>query len=436
MIGAEGVIGLALVTAAALAWSVGHALSIVASGLGAPAQGREGAAAPADGQAPPRLDLPAQSVEVVRARRTLFQPVPASPLRPGSAAEALRRRDPYFDEDAFLTRAKLVFESVKRGWSAQDMSKAACFVSAGFSERCAIQLAMRKAVGRRDDLRRFEIAFAALVAVESDARYDAGHVRVRAAAQGGGDVIDEVLTFLRRADARTKSAAELVAPGTCPNCGAKVLETDGGRCPSCGSWLDSGLFDWVLISERQSWAWTPGESERDVPGLGEARSADPELDARILEDRALVAFWRWQEAFWKGDFAALGVLCSDSCLAAVKAGFAGPGALGRDPDTIGLRLLSVADAGSRQRAEVLVQWTRDLETAPKQAVETLFAFERAAGSRTRPRCGLQSLRCPECGAPPAARDASRCPYCGAERRGSQAEWLLVEVDTRRTAGYS
>ncbi len=419
MSGGELLVGLIVVAAALAAWTVGHALTII----------QEGMARPSEPALPPPEALRVER-RLEKAREREAAPPPSPPAwtkAPSGPAAALRARDPLFDEDAFLTRAKLVFEAVERGWSAQDMGRAACFLSAGFAERCAIQAALRAQAGRPAPAVHDRFEAAALLSVDSTPAYDAAHAQLRAAA-ADGDVAEVVLTFLRRVEARTRPVSDLLASGRCPNCGGPVLATDGARCSACGSWLDAGLFDWVLAFERPAWAWEPREAGVGAPGLSQARHSDPELDARALEDRALVAFWRWQEGLATGDLRAFAALCPERC-AQLASGERRP-ADGREPEAVVVELVSVAEAGLRQRAEVLVRWTPDRVQEARRFIETIFVLERAAGARTQPRCGLQSLRCPTCGAPPAGRDETRCAYCGAQRRGAESEWLLVEVDTR------
>lgn len=365
----------------------------------------------------------------------------------GVALGALASRDPAFSRDAFLERARKAFAVAQGAWGSQDMGQARGFLSDGVMERFEIQVAMQRAEGFRNELVDYRIDDARILEVESSSAWDVVHVRLGAsgvdrdvALEGGKvlradpSVFAEVWTFVRRPSAKTV-AGRGALEGTCPNCGAPVPIEDAEQCPSCKSWLNSGEFDWVVCEITQESEWSARESDRDVPGFLAALKADPALNTRFLEDRASVAFWRWQEALWKGRDKALLAVASDAFCASL-AGDLGPArGFYRDAAVGGAVCLALEEADGQQRAHVIARWSgqlcrvQDGQTSRGSSTyrEDVLILSRKSGVQTDARSGLRSLRCPSCGAAPTSRELAACEYCGHKFNDGTRQWVLCGI---------
>ena len=357
--------------------------------------------------------------------------------------DALRRRDPDFATEPFMKRVEQAFLSVQSAWSAMDMTPARAWVSDGVMERFAVQLAMLRAEGIRNDMKDVRVIECEILQIESSAFWDVIHARVEASAidrdvslqdgsvvRGGdqAETFEEVWTFARRPSARTV-AGRCGFSGGCPNCGTPLKVLDGEQCPACKSWLNSGEFDWVLCEITQASEWG-SRQPREVPGLAELAARDPALNTRFLEDRASVAFWRWQEALWSGRADALRAVASDGFCDRLGDG---GGAYFREAAVGAVIALALESGDEQDRAHLVVRWSgercrRDepLEGA-KDFSETVLILARRAGALTDARAGLRSLRCAACGAPPTSRDAVACEYCGHKFNDGSRHWVLVEL---------
>ncbi len=363
------------------------------------------------------------------------------------ALSALAARDPGFSRDAFVARARKAFDLTQAAWGSHDMSKARGFVSDGVMERFAIQIAMQRADGMRNELVDYRIDDARIVELESSASWDVAHVRIQAsgidrdvALEGGAilraepDLFAEIWTFARRPSAKT-AAGRGALEGSCPNCGTPVPLQDGEQCPSCKSWLNSGEFDWVVCEITQESEWSARESDRDVPGLVAALKTDPALNTRFLEDRASVAFWRWQEALWKGQDKALRAVASDAFCAQLGGDLGARRQFYRDVGVGGVVCLALEQADGLDRAHVIARWSGDVCRVDEGKVdegssayrEDVLILCRKSGAQTDARGGLRSLRCPSCGAPPTSRELAACEYCGHKFNDGTRQWVLASV---------
>ncbi len=362
---------------------------------------------------------------------------------------ALKARDPKFDAEAFLKRAQDAFLKIQSAWSRQDLSPARAFISDGVMERFLIQIDMQKALGERNDMSRVQVLGADILELESDRCFDAMHVRFRASAVdqtvslrddrriSGSSAAQEFLeiwTFLRRPGTKTLSSAGLIE-GCCPNCGAPLSLADAGRCESCKSWVNSGEYDWVLCEITQECEWAPRGAERDIPGFSALASKDAALNAQFLEDRASVAFWRWQMALFEGKTDPVAAVAAPEFMSTMGSDIAAKNESYRESAVGAVEVKCVETGAPFDRAHVLVKWSGDRWAGRGGAAvfqenvlrQHVFILKRKSGVLTEARSGLCSARCPNCGAPQTQRDQVRCEYCGTPFNDGARLWVVEDI---------
>jgi hypothetical protein len=336
-----------------------------------------------------------------------------------AAIRRLKTRDPDFNPDAFCARALNACKALQDCAEIGNYERAQLFASDGMSASLEIGLALRKA---KAAAALPPVGGAELVAVESDALFDAAHARLT------GDEVDEVWTFVRRLGRLTLQKPGAIE-GVCPSCGAEVKIAQAGRCAACGSWLNSGEYDWVLTKITDGGVWRPPEDGKKHAGLDLLGQSDPEANLHFIEDRASLAFWRWQWAMAHGASSELAGLSRSEYpgsvpLDAFPSGF--PGGIRLEGfEFDGLRL-------SKEWDEILFRarwcgldgWPRGREVSHSIAV---LALTRRAGVKTDLKTGLRSAHCPHCGAPQLKRVTASCEYCAAPLTDGQKHWLLAGI---------
>lgn len=361
-----------------------------------------------------------------------------------AAMARLKERDPAFDAQAFLSRVEAAFVKVQAAWSAQDMAPARPFVSDGVMERFSLQLGALKARGVRNDMSDVRVVDKSILEVESDRGFDTLHVRVRASAvdtdvalssgsrlrgTGQPEEFVEVWSFLRRPGAKTLQKAGLIE-GYCPSCGAPLQIADSAQCGACKSWVNSAEHDWVLCEITQACEWST-RGGRAVPGLAAFSAEDAAFSAQYAEDRASVAFWRWQRALSEGRAEPLlPVATSYYCQDTLRAELA-KSLTFHDPAVGGVELLAVEKGATFDHCHVLVKWSAAIQEPGSGARESavcrhVFILARKSGVRTDARSGLSSLRCASCGAPSAAATAA-CEYCKAPFNDGSRHWVVEDI---------
>lgn len=368
--------------------------------------------------------------------------------RKDQALARIRERDPAFTEPAFAARARQAFLKVQQAWSAQDMRPARAFISDGVMERFSIQLEMLKARGLRNDMSAVTVTDCHVLDAESDAHFDTLHLRICATAvdteisladgrrvRGSGqpESFSEIWSFLRRPGAQTLAKPGLIE-GCCPNCGAGLPIGDAAQCGSCKSWINSGEYDWVLSEITQPSAFAVRASGEDIPGFADLAQRDPLLNTQFLEDRTSVAFWRWQCAIVQGTPRALAPVATPQFCA------------GWDAQAQRVQHFDYAAVGAvevqgferretQELAHVAVRWAGTVARSGDgsgDAVmprEHVFVLARNIGVQTDATAGLNSSRCPNCGAPPSSREVAACEYCGTPFNDGSRQWVLTRIDT-------
>ncbi|MDE1976570.1 MAG: Tim44 domain-containing protein [Elusimicrobia bacterium] len=362
---------------------------------------------------------------------------------------ALKARDPKFDAEAFLKRAQDAFLKIQSAWSRQDLSPARAFISDGVMERFLIQIDMQKALGERNDMSQVQVLGADILEFESDRCFDAVHVRFRASAadqtvslrdgsrlsgSSAPQEFVEIWTFLRRPGAKTLSGSGLIE-GCCPNCGAPLSLADAGRCESCKSWVNSGEYDWVLCEITQECEWSPRGAETDIPGFMDLAAKDAALNAQFLEDRASVAFWRWQMALFEGKTDAVSAVAAPEFMSTLRSDITAKSESYRESAVGAVEVKCVETGAPFDRAHVLVKWSGDRWAGRGGAAvfqenvlrQHVFVLKRKSGVLTAARAGLCSSRCPNCGAPQTQRDQARCEYCGTAFNDGARQWVVEDV---------
>ncbi|MFA5138002.1 MAG: TIM44-like domain-containing protein [Elusimicrobiota bacterium] len=360
----------------------------------------------------------------------------------------LKQLDPAFDPGAFLERAKRAFLAVQKAWSDGDMAPARAFVSDGIMERFTILLDQQRGDGIRNLMDQVRVIEARILQASAGPRCHALHVSFHASAVDQYFSIKtrervrglptpqefvEVWSFLRRPGAKTLQRPGLIE-GACPNCGAALELADAARCSSCGNWVNSGEYDWVLSEITQSCEWA-ARHDCGMQGFDALAESDPWLDAQFLEDRASVAFWRWQQALRLGDPAPLRCVATEAFCRGFSAEPAEKRRHYRDPAVGCVEVLAFETAGGREYCHAMVRWSgreHRASAGPRTPgiqvlCEHVFVLERRQGVKTDMRAGLSSLRCASCGAPPSQRDAAACGQCGTPFNDGSRGWVLSRM---------
>lgn len=372
--------------------------------------------------------------------------------------EQLRRRDPDFSPEIFVSRCSLLFPRIQEAWSRQDMTPVRPFLSDGVFERFQIQLEMQKASYLRNVMAEVKVVESRIVRIRSDHFFDTIHLSITASAvdnlidsrtqkrvrgKDTPETFTEVWSFLRRPGTRTLTKPGLLE-GYCPNCGAVLQVSESVECPSCKSIINSGEYDWVLAEITQVEEWKDRPS-RLIPGLEEMVRKDRAFNLQHVEDKASVMFWRQRAAEFFASDIYLRKLVLPSYLEERKEifqplqdgrhSFYADAAVG-SVETMDIHLNG--EEGEYDSIRVHIKWSghREKKEIPSfllpeyeksQPFSQEFILLRKADVLSSDKNTLASLHCPGCGAPETKNNKGVCEYCGLAQNDGTTGWVLREL---------
>ncbi len=410
----------------------------------------------------PLVMVPFWIVVFLIARQFLRNAVQSAPLDKlprvlpdvGPGLEALKARDPAFSKEAFEARAGRVFLTVQEAWFRRDFATARTLMSDGLYRRFRVLQGLMTRESRRDAVADPTVLSSRIAAVSKSDAFDAVTVAIMArlrdaevaadlsdeealaaAKSATPEVFTEYWTFLRRVEAITVEGKDL-SNGTCPNCGAPFEGGASGKCPYCDAIVNSGRHDWVLSEITQAGEFVIPEA----PALDALRSSDPALASEVIEDRALLTFWKWLEAYGFEEPARVRRLSRSDVVDEVTADIAKMRNVGQPvvlatPAVGGADLLAVSrDDDGFDRVCVDVRWSAAAAFTPQDSLGRVMVrprrhvlrLSRKSGA-TSAASGLATDRCGHCLAPLSDSDVIACPHCGVDLTSGAHDWVLEEV---------
>jgi predicted lipid-binding transport protein (Tim44 family)/uncharacterized tellurite resistance protein B-like protein len=372
--------------------------------------------------------------------------------------EAIKQRDPNFDQQAFLRKVGKAFIALQKAWSEQDMKQVGHYVSDGILERFGLQIEMQKAEGYRNNMEDVKILSTEIVAVDSDQHFDSIHVEIRAQAkdtdvdlESGKKIrtnttapFTEYWSFLRKPGAQTLEKGGLVE-GFCPNCGAPLELSDAGRCENCDSLVTSGQYDWVIAEITQACEWSAMQKPELIPGYTRMLQLDPAFNVQHIEDRASVIFWRIIKAWFENDPGAAGKVLLptfyEQLSQSIRNSRSGDDWTYFREAAVGaveIQRIDPGESGGMDKAEVLVKWSarnarrnasgKTHGAGNKTIRPQVFVLVRKHGVSTPAQMTFMSSHCPGCGAPFQEGSGGECEYCGRALNDGSQDWVLSSIE--------
>lgn len=371
------------------------------------------------------------------------------------ARRVLQGRDPDFDPQAFLERTRQIFLDVQEAWFRRDLTPARHLMSDGLHRRFATLLGLSRMEGRRDALADVRLLGAGILSIGGTESFDVISVRLYAslrdtevdaalsdeqarakATRAAEQRFTEVWTFVRRPGAKTREGYDLVQ-GRCPNCGAPFSGGATNKCEYCDAIVNSGRYDWVLSEITQESEYLP--HAKSPPGLRPLLARDQDCAAEVLEDRALMLFWKWLEGRAKGDVAPMrkvstGAFVQEQAQAIERHGAARL----KLPAVGGAHVIAVeTDVDGFDRVHVDVRWSAVASFNERERVAQfsdrprprrhVVTMVRSSSARPNQGGGMSNERCGVCLAPLSDNDRPTCEFCGHDLTSAAQEWQLASL---------
>ncbi len=174
----------------------------------------------------------------------------------------IRKKDPNFTADDFVTFAKQVFIDIQMAWCNRDMSPVRPVLHQNLFNTTQRQVEEKKKQGVVYHYESIAINTAYLTSFVRDKDFEYLTVYLNSRMidyqvdEKTGNIIRGDRTtrwdmrykmkFVRSAGALTKDKVSGTQGYNCPNCGAPLEISSSGECPYCGSVVTTGDYSWVL----------------------------------------------------------------------------------------------------------------------------------------------------------------------------------------------
>ena len=174
----------------------------------------------------------------------------------------IRKKDPNFTADDFITFAKQVYIDIQMAWCARDMSPVRPVMHQNLfnTTQRQVEEKIKQGVVYHYESIAINTAYLTSFVRDKDFEYLTVYLNARMidyqVDEKTGNIIRGDRTtrwdmrykmkFVRSTSASTKDAVSGTHGYNCPNCGAPLEITSSGECPYCGSVVTTGDYSWVL----------------------------------------------------------------------------------------------------------------------------------------------------------------------------------------------
>ncbi len=334
-----------------------------------------------------------------------------------------------------------IFVDIQMAWSVRDLERVHHLVSDGVHSRWEIQLDLMHRENRRNWVRDPKLHNAQVLSERSAGAYESVNIRIDASLRDmetrANDAapehwpepsqFSEVWSFTRKIRPTGGNSESSEYGEQCLHCGASLRESQGVKCHQCGSMLNSGAYDWVLAEITQSDEWREPSQTWDAALVESQTQGDP-LSAQELEDRAATVFVRLIQALLQNRPGLLRPYATESLVAALQQGTATwiPRSLQRlAVGKVEMQSVVVEDGFIRAGIRVRFVSGRNTMLPDLQPQDLDLHFTKSVG--TGMSSPLNSLNCPQCGAPVGGSEQARCQYCGETLNNPALHWVLDHV---------
>ena len=184
------------------------------------------------------------------------------PNRNDQIQSIIRKKDPNFTADDFVTFAKQVYIDIQMAWCARDMSPVRPVMHQNLfnTTQRQVEEKIKQGVVYHYESIAINTAYLTSFVRDKDFEYLTVYLNSRMidyqVDEKTGNIIRGdrntrwdmryKMKFVRSTSASTKDAVSGTHGYNCPNCGAPLEITSSGECPYCGSVVSTGDYSWVL----------------------------------------------------------------------------------------------------------------------------------------------------------------------------------------------
>ncbi|MDD4150519.1 MAG: TIM44-like domain-containing protein [Bacteroidales bacterium] len=362
---------------------------------------------------------------------------------------------PDFNENQFHDKVKTAFTDIQNAWAAKDINRVRRFITDGMYQRVNTQFKMMNILEQRNDIEKLTIKSTVIDKIESDGLYDVIHVAVFASIKdkfisdkytnlntASFEEFVEYWSFIRKVSAK---GTDMYSTYNCPNCGGDLSGanlSDVSKCPYCGTFTNSGEFDWVLAEITQADDYAATNYLHDLSNtlsskIEDILDTDENFAVQLIEDKASNGYLQIQTARVMKNPKLTRRFVSDDYynklenLLKSEEHFVYNRIFLNDVTLIGAlqkdnrNTLALAIKSSFQRVKIIDGKAQLIDFAITSKNEVLMMSKDIAASENKG--SVYAQQCPSCGGIISDTTDINCPFCGNLLNSTKNEWIITDI---------
>lgn len=360
-------------------------------------------------------------------------------------------RNPSFDEEKFVEKVKIAFDSLFEALKEKDINSIKRFISDAVYQRYKCQIEMMEKLNLNYNFHNQQILDTAINEYECEKDYDIIHIGIKAKVDVNlysvkypvlnyvdTEYFIEYWSFLRK---RGSLDGDIYTNNNCPNCGSPLptVNNDVLQCEYCHSIITASEYDWVLaeITQEEDYLYNRSAKRdfRIFDKIDNLNNINSDFSVQMLEDKISNGYIQILNAIAEDKLYKIRRFVSEEIYGKLNE---------RDKEYFyyklfinhvtlidlfekdGYNYIDIKVKSSFQR--VRMNQGEEIEYLDDYLCKRMEVIRVMRNQKDFvPKGELYAHSCPNCGGNLDETDDIKCPYCKEPLANPNHEWIIIDI---------